>query len=174
MMKMYLLAIVVAVLCCCCCCVVAVLLLCCCCVVVVLLLCCCVVAVLFCCCVVLLLFAERLDYLDQCCNPQLQRLKIRVMGYNFTAMQWIKGALDSSPDALSRHPVSDSLPLDLHAERDPGNEPEVTIADIRAMTCSQESLLLHELCRHAEEDCCLQQLCHYISGNASGGATAPS
>ena len=54
------------------------------------------------------------------------------------------------------------LPLDLHPERDPGNEPEVTIADIRAMSCSQESLQLHELHRHAEEDCCLQQLRHYI------------
>ena len=48
------------------------------------------------------------------------------MGYNFTA-QWIKGALNSAPDALSRHPVSDPLPLDLHAERDPGNEPEVIL-----------------------------------------------
>ena len=99
----------------------------------------------------LLLFAERLDHLDQCCNPQLQRLKIRVMGYNFYT-QWIKGALNGAPDALSRHPVSDSLPLDLHAERDPGNDPDVTIADIRAMCCSQESLRLHELRRHAEED----------------------
>ena len=69
----------------CCCCVMLLLLLCCCCVVVVLLCCCCVVVVLLCCCVVVvLLFAERLDYLDQCCNPLLQRLKIRVMGYNFT------------------------------------------------------------------------------------------
>ena len=105
-----------------------------------------------------ILNTHRLDEVE---NPRLQRLKTRVMGYNFTA-QWIKGALNSTPDALSRHPVSDPLPLDLHTERDPGNEPEVTIADIRAMSCSQESLRLHELRRHAEEDCCLQQLRHYI------------
>ena len=85
-----------------------------------------------------ILNTHRLDEVE---NPRLQRLKTRVMGYNF---------------------VSDPLPLDLHAERDPGNEPEVTIADIRAMSCSQESLRLHELRRHAEEDCCLQQLRHYV------------
>ena len=105
-----------------------------------------------------ILNTHRLDEVE---NPRLQRLKTRVMGYNFTA-QWIKGALNCAPDALSRHPVSDPLPLDLHAERDLGNEPEVTIADIRAMSCSQESLRLHELRRHAEEDCCLQQLRHYV------------
>lgn len=72
---------------------------------------------------------HRLDEIE---NPRLQRLKNRVMAYNFTA-QWVKGILNSAPDALSRNPTSDPLPHELRAERDPHTNPESSIAEIR--TC---------------------------------------
>jgi len=42
---------------------------------------------------------HRLDEIE---NPCLQRLKTRLMAYNFTA-QWLNGANNNAPDALSRH-----------------------------------------------------------------------
>ena len=42
-------------------------------------------------------------WLDKVENPRLQRLKSRLMGYNFTA-QWTKGSSHSAPDALSHNP----------------------------------------------------------------------
>ena len=38
--------------------------------------------------------------LDEIENPRLQRLKTKVMAFNFTA-EWIKGTLNNAPDALS-------------------------------------------------------------------------
>ena len=55
---------------------------------------------------------HRLDEIE---NPRLQRLKTRVMAYNFTA-EWVKGSLNNAPDALSRNPVSDPEPTDMLAE----------------------------------------------------------
>ena len=46
-----------------------------------------------------ILNCHRLDEIE---NPLLQRLKTRIVGYNFTA-QWIKGTLNHAPDALSCH-----------------------------------------------------------------------
>ena len=105
-----------------------------------------------------ILNTHRLDEVE---NPRLQRLKTRVMGYNFTA-KWIKGVLNNAPDALSRHPVSDPLPGDLHAEHDLDIEPGISIAEIRAISGAHESFRLEELRRHADQDCCYRQLCHYI------------
>ena len=99
--------------------------------------------------------------LDEVENPRLQRLKMRVMGYNFTA-QWIEGALNHAPDALSCHPTADPSPVDLHAEHDADNELEITVAEIRAFSSGQESVRLGEIRRHAELDGCYQQLRHYI------------
>ena len=45
---------------------------------------------------------RRLDEIE---NPRLQRLKSRLMAYNFTARR-IKGKGNTAPDALSRNPVS--------------------------------------------------------------------
>ena len=44
-----------------------------------------------------ILNSRRLDEIE---NPRLQRLKSRLMAYNFTA-GWIKGKGNSAPDALS-------------------------------------------------------------------------
>ncbi len=43
--------------------------------------------------------------------------------YSLTA-EWVKGALNNAPDALSRHPVFDPLPQEALAERDSDNNPE--------------------------------------------------
>ena len=69
--------------------------------------------------------------LDEVENPRLQRLKTRIMAYNFMA-QWVKGVLNSVPDALSQNPISDPLPHEMMAECDPYNNPEPSIAEIRA------------------------------------------
>ena len=66
------------------------------------------------------------------------------MGYNFTA-QWVKGTQNNAPGAPSRHPVSDPESRDLHGECDPNNEVGATIAEIRAISGEQESILLQEL-----------------------------
>ena len=101
--------------------------------------------------------------LDEIVNPRLQRLKTRVLAYNFTA-EWIKGALNNVPDALSRHPVSPPSSLEMFAERDTEDELAVSVADIRAITSeiSQESVRLQDLRSHAMEDQTYQQLLHYI------------
>ena len=84
------------------------------------------------------------------------------MAYNFTA-EWVKGVLNTAPDALSRNPVSDPHPQEMLAERDSHNNPEASIAEIRnTSTCKQESLRLQDLRKHAEEDEEYQQLHHYI------------
>ena len=65
---------------------------------------------------------HRLDEIE---NPRLQRLKTKVMAYNFTA-EWVKGTLNNAPDALSRNPVSDPLQHKMLAEHDvntQGNSP---------------------------------------------------
>ena len=49
---------------------------------------------------------HRLDEIE---NPRLQRLKTKLMAYNFTP-QWLKGASNNAPDALSRHPIWDPHP----------------------------------------------------------------
>ncbi len=92
---------------------------------------------------------HRLDEID---NPRLQQLRTRIMAYNFTA-EWIKGSLNSAPDALSCYPVSDPQPQEMLAERDPDNGIEASIAEIRAISSgSQESIRLQNLRRYAKED----------------------
>ena len=70
-------------------------------------------------------------WLDEIENPRLQRLKSRIMAYNFTA-QWVKGALNNAPDALSRNPTSDPQPHELMEECTPHTNPEPSIAEIRS------------------------------------------
>ena len=55
---------------------------------------------------------RRLDEIE---NPRLQRLRTKLMMYNFTA-QWQKGSLHHAPDSLSRHPTSDPNDADMLAE----------------------------------------------------------
>ena len=52
---------------------------------------------------------HRLDKIE---NPRLQRLKIKLMAYNF-ATEWVKGTKNDAPDALSRNPVTDPSPEDV-------------------------------------------------------------
>ena len=106
-----------------------------------------------------ILNSYRLDEIE---NPRLQRLKTRIMAYNFTA-EWVKGILNNAPDALSRNPVSDPQPQEMLAERDSHDNLEASIAEIRATsTRQQESLRLQDLRKHAEGDHEYQQLQHYI------------
>ena len=102
---------------------------------------------------------HRLDEIE---NPRLQRLKNRVMAYNFTA-QWVKGVLNHAPDALSRNPTSDPLPHELMAECDPHTNPEPSIAEIRT-ACDDhlKSLRLQDLRKHADADQEYQQIQHYV------------
>lgn len=94
--------------------------------------------------------------LDEIENPRLQRLKSKIMVYNFSAT-WVKGTLNHAPDALSRNPASDPQTSDLLAEN------TTTCAEIRALTTStQESIRLTDLCQRANEDHEYQQLKHYI------------
>ena len=94
--------------------------------------------------------------LDEIENPRLQRLKSKIMAYNFSAT-WIKGNLNHAPDALSRNPVSDPETGDLLAEN------MATCAEVRALTsCTQESLRLTDLRQQAEGDHEYQQLKKYI------------
>ena len=102
---------------------------------------------------------HRLDEIE---NPRLQRLKSKIMAYNFTA-QWVKGTLNNAPDALSRNPVSDPLPHELMAESDPHNNPELSIAEIRAAcTNHPNSIRLQDLRKHADADQEYQQIQHYV------------
>ena len=102
---------------------------------------------------------HRLDEIE---NPRLQRLKTRTMAYNFTA-EWVKGTQNYAPDALSRNPVSDPQPHETLGEQDIHNNPERSIAEIRAITSgAQESVRIQDLCRQADEDEEYQQLKGYI------------
>ncbi len=90
--------------------------------------------------------------LDEIKNPRLQRLRTRIMAYNFTA-EWVKGPLNGAPDALSRYPVSDPQLQEMLAERDPDNRLEASIAEIRAVSSgAPESIRLQDLHKYTEED----------------------
>ena len=95
---------------------------------------------------------HRLDEIE---NPRLQKLKTRLMAYNFTA-EWLKGSQNDAPDALSRNPVSDPQPDELFAELDIDNNPDVSFAEIRSIT--NESLRLKDLRKHSQQDAEYQQL----------------
>ena len=64
--------------------------------------------------------------LDELENPRLQRLKTRLMAYNFTA-QWLKGSKNDAPDALSYHPVSDPQTHEALAKLDIHDNPDISI-----------------------------------------------
>ena len=86
-------------------------------------------------------------------NPRLQRLKTRVMAYNFTA-EWVKGALNSASDALSRFPVSSPSSQEVLTECEVDHGEAVSIAEIQAVTLEQqeESIRLQDLRSHAVGD----------------------
>ena len=55
-------------------------------------------------------------------NPRLQRLKTKLMAYNFTA-EWIKGKKNDTSDVLSRNPLLDPEKADTLAEIDTNGHP---------------------------------------------------
>jgi len=61
---------------------------------------------------------HRLDEIE---HPRLQRLRMKIMGYNFTA-DWLKGAHNSAPDALSSYPLSRPAEKEQLAETDLDDE----------------------------------------------------
>lgn len=102
---------------------------------------------------------HRLDEIE---NPRLQRLKMRLMAYNYTA-QWLKGSKNDAPDALSRHPLHDPQTADALAELDINDNPEMSLTEIRAISNNHhESLRLQELRKHAEQDEQYQSLRQFI------------
>ena len=103
-----------------------------------------------------ILNSHRLDEIE---NPRLQRLRTKLMAYNFTAA-WCKGAINSAPDALSRHPTWNPCQAELLAECDDNNTPEMTLADIIAIRSndSQESVRVEEVRECAQGDEEYQQL----------------
>ena len=97
-----------------------------------------------------ILNSYRLDEIE---NPRLQRLKSKIMAYNFSAT-WVKGTLNHAPDG---NPASDPQTSDLLAEN------TTTCAEIRALTTStQESLRPTDLRQRADKVHEYQQLKHYI------------
>ena len=102
---------------------------------------------------------HRLDEIE---NPRLQRLRARLMGYNFTA-EWLKGCNNSAPDALSRNPVSDPSYKDMLAELDFTDQPATSISEIRTTTNKGHATPhLETLRKSAEDDMEYQQLRHFI------------
>ena len=111
-----------------------------------------------------ILNSHRLDEIE---NPRLQRLRTRIMGYNFTA-QCLKGASNGATDALSRHPHQQPADGDDLAEYKMDTHHSqaalcqgLSIAQIRASTLlpfQQENLHLQELRDHAERDQAYQAL----------------
>ena len=102
---------------------------------------------------------RRLDEIE---NPRLQRLKTKLMAYNFTP-EWIKGKRNDALGALSRNPVSDPDNGDTLAELDTNGHPDMSFAEIRTLhDDTTESLQLQDLQKYAKEDSEYQQLQHFI------------
>ena len=105
-----------------------------------------------------ILNSHRLDEIE---NPRLQRLRTRIMGYNFTARH-IKGKDNDAPDALSRYPTEPPKPNEELAELEPHADCyAMSTREIRALGLSsavstndekQENLHVAELREHAQRD----------------------
>ena len=108
-----------------------------------------------------ILNTHRLDEIE---NPRLQRLRTRLMGYNFTT-QWLKGSKNEAADALSRHPYHPPNQGDDLAEYEIDTSGGVVvttqaplIAELRASALTHENFHLQELRRHANDDTVYQTL----------------
>ena len=92
---------------------------------------------------------HRLDEIE---NPCLQRLKTKLMGYNFTAEY-------NAPDVLSRNPVADPTPQDILGETELDNTLVVSTAEVRAVSNTEaETLRIHNLKQIAAEDSTYQKM----------------
>jgi len=93
-----------------------------------------------------ILNSHRLDEIE---NPRLQRMRMKIMAFNFKAI-WHKGATNQAPDALSRNPVSIPTPEELLAE---GSDQDLSTAEIRCIhQRDRESIHLQDLHKQARED----------------------
>ena len=111
-----------------------------------------------------ILNSHRLDEIE---NPRLQRLRTRIMGYNFTA-QWLKGTSNEAADALSRHPHDQPVDGDDLGEQEVDTHhfqaavyQALTLQQVRMSAASQhdmENLHLQELRHHAMQDQTYQTL----------------
>ena len=87
--------------------------------------------------------------LDEVENPRLQRLKSRLMAFNFKD-QWIEGKSNTAPDVLSHNQVADPQWTDTQAEYDHQHHPEPSITEVKALQSDQhESIRSHNLCEEA-------------------------
>ena len=101
-------------------------------------------------------------HLDEIEYPHLQRLKSKLMAYNFTA-EWIKSKKNDAPDTLSCNPVSDPENADTLAELDTDGHTDMSFTELITLHGdTTESLRLEDLRKHAEEDPEYQQLWHFI------------
>ena len=107
-----------------------------------------------------ILNSHRLDEIE---NPRLQRLRTRLMAYNFTA-KWLKGKENSIADSLSGYPTEDPKRGDDLAEYDLDTSHTVcsvqapTNADLRRLHADETNLRLQEVLKHALDDPEYQQL----------------
>ena len=97
-----------------------------------------------------ILNSKRLDEIE---NPRLQRLRMKIISYNFTA-QWVKGSLNAGPNALSLYPTSEATGVDELAE-----ESTPSIFAIAAEEQQRHlNLRLSEVLDAASEDAVYQKL----------------
>ena len=103
---------------------------------------------------------HRLDEIE---NPRLQRMKAKLMEFNFTT-EWLKGTLNQVPDALSRNPTNNPEPHETLAESDLDYHQAPTAAAIRVVTTPPtDNLRLQNLREIAKDDQDYQTLKHYIA-----------
>ena len=97
---------------------------------------------------------HRLDEIE---NIRLQRLRTKLMPYNFTAT-WLKGSDNAAADALSRAPVAPADHEDILEE-------DVAICTIALANLASENsnLRLDDLCRNAADDPGYQSLLSFVT-----------
>ncbi len=101
-----------------------------------------------------ILNSHRLDEIE---NPRLQRLRTRLLAYNFIA-KWIKGKDNDAADALSRYPCSSPKPGEDIAEYDIDICHSVhtikclTTSEIHLLNDPGDNLRLRELRDHTKRD----------------------
>ena len=102
-------------------------------------------------------------------NPRLQRLKARLMPYNFT-VEWVKGTLNQAPDALSRYSVSDPVVQEAFGEHDHNDTSALSCAEIRTILVPGEDSFRIEALGHSKLISCFPStLSPFLHAGAWGG-----
>jgi transposase InsO family protein len=107
-----------------------------------------------------ILNSHRLDEIE---NPRLQRLRTRLLAYNFIA-KWVKGADNAAADSLSRNPCDEPKDDDQLAEYDldSATVKSLSTAEIRLVLAPEDNLRLLELHDVAAADQEYQDLRHIV------------